>query len=428
MLFENLTKKGYGLITYQKGNYDKIDEDKFKKINENNYKKTISIGAKDYKHLPFEQEVILRINEKKDNAFNKRPGSRDTKRTIAMRDIRILCKDGHQVSILANKNVKVSAVEIADIMFNRIGSQENIFKYMREEFDVDGLVSYKFEDVDENTFHPNPQWIKQEKKIAKLRKKEMKLLAKISKKMIFEESTFIKETIDDFSEKDTVFLLNKINDLPNEITKKEGAKILKNLKLPSTLKEKFVVDIFKELKASNINTREALIKILKEVIVIKTLTQDEILGKLKILKEYEYANEILELNKKIKMEKKILDKINFKENAQKNGYQKPKAEPKRLMNIVKMAAYAIETKLFDILAKHYKYNKNDGRALLKSAFKSTGSLKLKPGEIVIKLDEQATPQRTRAINSLIDELSAKNVQFPGSQRIIRFEQTKIKNT
>ena len=96
------------------------------------------------------------------------------------------------------------------------------------------------------------------------------------------------------------------------------------------------------------------------------------------------------------------------------------------MNIVKIAAYTIETKLFDMLAKHYKYNKNEGRKLIKSAMASTGSLKLKPGELVIQLEPQANPRRTRAINELLKDLNAMKSKFPGSQRIIKFQLTPIK--
>ena len=86
-------------------------------------------------------------------------------------------------------------MEIADVMFQRIGSQENIFKYMREEFDVDGLVSYKFEDVDESVEHPNPKWIKQGKKIHKLKKEQNTNLIKLSNLLFFEESKSIQKTI-----------------------------------------------------------------------------------------------------------------------------------------------------------------------------------------------------------------------------------------
>ena len=431
LLFETLTAKGYGLITYQKGNYKKIDKNKFKKVKKNDDKRTkdetIRLGARNYNYFPFEQEVTLKINKKVDKGPNKRPGIKDTKRTIVMRDIRILCKDGHQVSILANEKVKISAREIADIMFHRIGSQENIFKYMRQEFDVDGLVSYKFEDVSESVTHPNPKWTKQEKKISKIRKRQNGLLAKKSKEFLFEKSKSIKEAIENFSDKNAISLIKNINEHTNKIVKKSAIKLLEKFPLSSKLKKKFAIKIVTKIKEENIKSCEKLKCALKEIVIVKELTPRETLDKLNQLKSDDKANEIISLNEEIRKEKKILDKMNFKENAKKNDYQKPKSEPKRLMNIVKIAAYVIETKLFDMLSKYYKYNKNEGRAILKNAFKSTGTLKLKPGEIVIQLEEQATPQRTRAINSLVEKLNSKNAKFPGSERIIRFEQTRIKN-
>ena len=121
LLFEKLTNQGYGIITYQKGNYENIDESNFKK-------KDITLGVKKYSYLPYEQEVTININEPKCNGKNKRSTSKKTGRSIVLRDIRILCNDGHQVSILANEHVQKSAEEIADLIFQRIGSQENIFK------------------------------------------------------------------------------------------------------------------------------------------------------------------------------------------------------------------------------------------------------------------------------------------------------------
>jgi len=132
---------------------------------------------------------------------------------------------------------------------------------------------------------------------------------------------------------------------------------------------------------------------------------------------------IKKLNDLIDQEKKLLNKIPIQENANLAGYKKPKSEPKRLTNVIKIAAYSIETKLFDILGKHYKYNANEGRKLIASAMRSTGSLELKPGELVITLEPQANPRRTLAINGVLRELNAKKAKFPGSARVIRFNET-----
>jgi prepilin-type processing-associated H-X9-DG protein len=123
--FEILTEKGFGIITYQKGEYDDIDINKFKAGD-------IKLGVRNYSFHPYEQEIELKIYEEIDKGEYKKPRRTYTKRTIKMRDIRIICEDGHQISILANKHVKLSSEGVADVIFQRIGSQENIFKYMRQ--------------------------------------------------------------------------------------------------------------------------------------------------------------------------------------------------------------------------------------------------------------------------------------------------------
>ena len=262
LLFEKLTQQGYGLITYQKGDYNKIKEEKFSK-------EKIVLGVREYNCLPFEQEIILDIYEVKDNGYNKRPGSKKTGRTIKMRDIRILCDDGHQVSILSNSNVQISAIEIADVMFQRIGSLENVFKYMREEFDVDGLVSCKFENVDESIEHPNPKWIKQEKKIKKLKKEQNINLIKLSKLLFFEESKSIFETINYFSDSKTISLLDIINLSKEKLTKKAAVKLFDGFEVTLKIKEHFALKIFNKIKMSNIKTSEEVKNILKEIIKTK---------------------------------------------------------------------------------------------------------------------------------------------------------------
>jgi prepilin-type processing-associated H-X9-DG protein len=416
ILFESLTEKGFGIITYQKGNYKDIDEDNF--IEEN-----IKLGAKEYNFLPYEQEVEMKIYEETDNGKFKKPSKKDTKRIIKMRDIRIRCNDDHQISIIANEHVILSAEEIANVIFHRIGYQENIFKYMREEYDVDGLVSYDFVNVDEDVEHPNPKYIKQEKKLNKLNKNIRTLLSKCSTNIFIEESQKLEKIINSISEKNASTLLEEIKNKPTIIKKKESIKLFKEFSMDSKIKQKFALKIFNTIKKSNIHSTEKVKQIFENIIKVNKLSNKDILEKMNEMQGSKDIKEIKRLYKKSTKEKKILSKIPIKENAYLAGYQKPKPEPKRLMNIVKLSAYVVETKLFDILSKYYKYNDNEGRKLIAGAMRSTGSLELQPGEIVIKLDEQANPRRTEAINKVLRELNKMKAKFPGSARIIRFEET-----
>ncbi|MBF0548762.1 MAG: hypothetical protein HQM08_30345 [Candidatus Riflebacteria bacterium] len=62
-----------------------------------------------------------------------------------VREIRKLSKKWHQISIISTDFFS-EAAQIASNMFAR-WSQENFFKYMRENYNLDRLIDYQTEDV-----------------------------------------------------------------------------------------------------------------------------------------------------------------------------------------------------------------------------------------------------------------------------------------
>ena len=100
-------------------------------------------------------------------------------------------------------------------------------------------------------------------------------------------------------------------------------------------------------------------------------------------------------------------------------------QTKLLTNVLKMAAYHIETRLRDLLVPHYKNAAKDGRKLVVAALKTKGSLQLEQGKIIITLQPQSSPARTRAINGLLASLNERQANFPGSDRIIVFRPTPV---
>ena len=95
------------------------------------------------------------------------------------------------------------------------------------------------------------------------------------------------------------------------------------------------------------------------------------------------------------------------------------------MYTVKISAYHIETQLMELLQGNYANRDDEGRTLVAAALRSSGSLRLEPGRIVIQLEPQAEPRRTRAINAVAAELSRRQVRYPGSRRVIAFEPTEV---
>ena len=75
---------------------------------------------------------------------------------IWVREIRKLGTGGHQTAVISTlyRNHKM---EVAVRMFAR-WSQENFFKYMRQNYDLDKLVSYRLEDLPDTTVVVNPKY------------------------------------------------------------------------------------------------------------------------------------------------------------------------------------------------------------------------------------------------------------------------------
>ena len=75
---------------------------------------------------------------------------------IGVREIRKYCQSGRQTSVLST-NYLATEVTIAGAMFAR-WSQENFFKYMRENYNLDALVDYCTENIPDATPVVNPAY------------------------------------------------------------------------------------------------------------------------------------------------------------------------------------------------------------------------------------------------------------------------------
>ena len=340
-LFEQLIKEDYDILTYRKGAYAPVPESEFKR------EKTL-INDREYEFAPYETTVELKVYEQVDRGPEKKPGYRDTGRYLSLREIRILRPDGKQTALLTSiKTTEASAVQLAGYLFDRIGSQENVFKYMRREYDLDALPTYGDEDLDEPLQHPHPAYAELVKKATKIRQQRNRLMGKYA------------ELLTTTDEEKAVAQLRQLR-----CHDKKGTGDREN-------------DVDK-LAALNL--------------------------------------QLAELNQ-------LLAETPAREHLTDAGYRQLKTELPQLMYTVKISAYHVETKLVDLLQGNYANCKDEGRSLIAAALHSSGSLRLEPGRIVIQLEPQAEPRRTRAINAVAAELSRRQVYYPGSRRVIAFETT-----
>ena len=134
-----LWQKRVAICTYNKNVKDKWPEEDFTEyeIIEEEY------GTAEKIKLA-EREIVLENRDKKNP------------KEIICREIRKLSKSGHQTSIITT-NYIMSIVAIGLYMFAR-WSQENFFKYMSDNFDIDGLVSYVKEIISDTKMLVNPQY------------------------------------------------------------------------------------------------------------------------------------------------------------------------------------------------------------------------------------------------------------------------------
>ncbi len=342
-LFEQLIKEGYEILTYRKGVYDPVPDNEFKR------EQTV-IKNREYEFAPYETTVELKVYEQVDRGSEKKPGYRDTGRRLSLREIRILRPDDKQTAILTSiKATEVSAVQLAGYLFDRIGSQENVFKYMRREYDLDALPAYGDENLDETLEHPHPAYIELTKKAGKIRQQRNRLMGKYA-------------------------------DL-----------------LTTTDEEKAVAQL-RQLRCRD--------------------------GK-DIGDRKDDAAKLAALNLQLAEVKPLLEQTPARERLTDAGYRQLKTELRQLMYTVKISAYHVETQLMELLQGNYANRDDEGRTLIAAALHSSGSLRLEPGRIVIQLEPQAEPRRTRAISAVAAVLSRRQVHYPGSRRVIAFEPTVV---
>jgi len=150
---------------------------------------------------------------------------------FSVREIRKLSESGHQTSIITT-HVHISIEEVAGKMFSR-WSQENFFRYMVQDYDIDKMSEYGIEEVEPDRKVVNPSYRKLSNTLKKLREKQRRLKAKLFEimekncndeidvlKNTIQKQSALKENIDEYEIKivETIGARNKI---PYYITLKD---------------------------------------------------------------------------------------------------------------------------------------------------------------------------------------------------------------
>jgi Homeodomain-like domain len=127
--FQEMQVQGFDVLTYRKGKYPAWPVKAFRTVT----------GVVDGRQVSYE------LAERGSELL---PGFR-------MREVRRLCANGHQTAIVTTRNDLPIEV-VAYRMFER-WTQENFFRYMRQHFALDALVTYAVEPADPERTIPNPE-------------------------------------------------------------------------------------------------------------------------------------------------------------------------------------------------------------------------------------------------------------------------------
>jgi hypothetical protein len=132
---------GFDVLTYRRGPYPAWRRATFRPI-------TATVDGREVRYTLAERGVEVL------------PGFR-------MREVRRLCDSGHQAAILTTQQDLPLAV-VAYRMFER-WTQENFFRYMRQHFALDALLTYTVEPADPDRTIPNPARKALRKRLAEAR-------------------------------------------------------------------------------------------------------------------------------------------------------------------------------------------------------------------------------------------------------------------
>jgi DNA-binding CsgD family transcriptional regulator len=130
-LFQQILAAGFDLLTYRKGRCPRVPRRAFRQ-------RSLVLEGRRISYRLADQEVRLLGGQ------------------LRLRQVTRLADDGHQTPILTSRR-DLAAVRVACHMFGR-WRQENFFKYLRQEFDLDALAEYAVEPDDPTREVPNPQW------------------------------------------------------------------------------------------------------------------------------------------------------------------------------------------------------------------------------------------------------------------------------
>jgi hypothetical protein len=248
------------------------------------------------------------------------------------------------------------AAEIAWIMFGR-WSQENWFKYMRSEYALDVLVDYCVELDDQEHLVINPQWRELDRQVASARGRLERIQAKHS----------------------TLIMKLEAASPPQDETNANNS----------------------SAASSSGNAQY-------------TDLQDRC---------NQQAAEVSRLSAELdglRTERKATTKKIPLREADDRDPVKLSYERKLFTDTVKLAAYEIETRLYEMLGMSFGNSPMEGRGIIRTLLSASGDIRVTGELIEVHLDQLSAPRYTIAMQSLCHQINALSPSLPETSYQLRF--------
>ena len=166
-LFVRLVKRGFDVMTYRKGKISPWPVSHFAE-------KELVVDGRTY-HYQLAERTRVKVGRLRSK--RKKPSKHLGPQYLWMREVRVLRADGRQTAILLTRK-DLNVEEVPYRQFNR-WRQENYFKYMDAEFELDALVEYAVQPVTTGKDRPNPARRPVERELASARTRVQQLQAKL---------------------------------------------------------------------------------------------------------------------------------------------------------------------------------------------------------------------------------------------------------
>jgi hypothetical protein len=285
-----------------------------------------------------------------------------------LRLVAVKKKNGGQTHVLASGQLTwealdqdvgaadLPAAELAWWMFHR-WSQENWFKYMRTEYALDVLVDYSVELDDADRLVVNPQWRELDRQVASVRSRFVRAQAKYARLILKSEE--------------------KATNDPTEGKSSDAS--------PSPCEQSDC-----------------------ECLTCRSRAQASEVAKLST--EYDTARaERGATPRKIRLVE-----------ASDRDVVKLSYERKLFTDTIKLGAYEIETRLYEMLGMTYRNSETEGRGLIRAILEGSGDIRVACDTIEVHLDQLSAPRYTQAMQRLCVQMNALSPRLPETNHCLRF--------